>query len=65
MFWYSASSDGSAEMLREEFPPERYPQLRYILLEENNGVAARNLLAVLAGDEPPTPVIRGRSTDRA
>lgn len=27
-------------------------------------LAARNLLAVLAGDEPPTPVIRGRSTDR-
>jgi glyoxylate reductase len=27
-------------------------------------LAARNLLAVLAGDEPPAPVIRGRSTDR-
>jgi len=27
-------------------------------------LAARNLLAVLAGDEPPTPVIRGRSPDR-
>jgi GT2 family glycosyltransferase len=40
----NGSTDGSAGMLREEFPPDRHPQLRSIFLEENRGVAARNLL---------------------
>ncbi len=39
----NASTDGSAEMLKEEFSSELYPQLRVIQLEENTGIAARNI----------------------
>jgi GT2 family glycosyltransferase len=39
----NASSDGSADMLREEYAGDRYPQLRVIFLEENEGIAARNI----------------------
>ncbi|MCB2203211.1 glycosyltransferase [bacterium] len=39
----NASKDGSAEMLRAEYGREQWPQLRCIFLEENQGIAARNI----------------------
>ncbi|TVR32032.1 MAG: glycosyltransferase family 2 protein [Spirochaetaceae bacterium] len=41
----NASTDGSADAIRAEFPPERYPNLRLMALSENLGFAAANNLA--------------------
>lgn len=39
----NASTDGSVAMLEEEYSSARYPQLRVIFLDENRGIAARNI----------------------
>jgi len=39
----NASTDGTVEMLRREYPSHLYPQLRVLFLEENRGIAARNI----------------------
>jgi GT2 family glycosyltransferase len=36
----NASTDGSVDMLRREYSPAQYPQLRVLFLAENLGVAA-------------------------
>ncbi len=39
----NGSTDGSREMLNEEYSPSRYPRLTVLHLDENIGIAARNI----------------------